>query len=49
MFHKELALINQINEKNALFAIIGVLNILTINRSHISVMTSIIHYHIIYQ
>ena len=38
MFQKEVTLINQINQNNAWFAIIGILKILVINLNHIFVI-----------
>ena len=38
MFQKEVTLINQINQNNAWFVIIGILKILVINLNHIFVI-----------
>ena len=43
MFQEELALINQANQKNLCFAIIGILNILVLNFNHIHVMDALIY------
>ena len=43
MFQKELILINQIDQTNARFVIIGILKILVINLNHMSVVNVLIY------
>ena len=48
MFQKELILINQIDQKNARFVIIGILKILVINLNHMPVVNVLIYQIIAY-